>query len=445
MAYEKLYKKAGEMVEQLTTVAEIRAFLEIDDSVSGITAGDIANWNAAFGWGNHAGAGYLTSETDPVYTASSWFGTTNNAGNWNTAYGWGNHASAGYLTALPSHTHPLSDITQSGATTNQVPQWNGSAWVPVTISTSNIYTADGTLTGNRAVTLDTYTFSIKKATDTFFHVFNNGNVLLSTGTPSDGGYKLDVQGTVKITGLVSQGPTTGAKQYWYDGGAGIRHGVGINANNTQFFHSSTASFTFNLGGDLQSVGTNELLRINATAIYAKVPVDISATYITGGVTTGDKVRLYGGIGTARWGFGIQPNTFVQYMDGALPATDKYVWRTTGSGSDPSTGGTDIMKLFVQGNLQLLNTTNGILQAAGSANNYMSGTLSVGATTSNASSIVEIVSTTKGFLPPRMTATQAEAIASPAEGLLLYANNGAGSTITSKGWWGYDGAAWVKLN
>lgn len=46
-------------------------------------------------------AGYLTSytETDPVYTASSWYTTTNNSANWNTAYGWGNHASAGYLTS----------------------------------------------------------------------------------------------------------------------------------------------------------------------------------------------------------------------------------------------------------------------------------------------------------------------------------------------------------
>lgn len=35
---------------------------------------------------------YLTSETDPVYSASSWFGTTNNSSNWNTAFGWGNHA-----------------------------------------------------------------------------------------------------------------------------------------------------------------------------------------------------------------------------------------------------------------------------------------------------------------------------------------------------------------
>ena len=35
----------------------------------------------------------------------------NNSGNWNTAYGWGNHASAGYLTSLPSHNHAASAIT----------------------------------------------------------------------------------------------------------------------------------------------------------------------------------------------------------------------------------------------------------------------------------------------------------------------------------------------
>lgn len=63
----------------------------------------------------------------------------------------------------------------------------------------------------------------------------------------------------------------------------------------------------------------------------------------------------------------------------------------------------------------------------------------------ASAILEADSTTKGFLPPRMTATQAEAISSPAEGLLVYATNGTGTTITSKGWWGWSGATWEKLN
>ena len=33
---------------------------------------------------------------------------------------------------LPSHTHTLSNLTQSGASPNMVPAWDGSAWVPVT-------------------------------------------------------------------------------------------------------------------------------------------------------------------------------------------------------------------------------------------------------------------------------------------------------------------------
>jgi hypothetical protein len=62
-----------------------------------------------------------------------------------------------------------------------------------------------------------------------------------------------------------------------------------------------------------------------------------------------------------------------------------------------------------------------------------------------SAMLDINSTTKGFLPPRMTGTQAEAISSPAEGLMIFATTGNGTVITSKGWWGYDGSTWVKLN
>lgn len=39
---------------------------------------------------------------------------------------------------------PLSQITQSGATTNQIPQWNGSAWAPATISSGNLPTVTST-------------------------------------------------------------------------------------------------------------------------------------------------------------------------------------------------------------------------------------------------------------------------------------------------------------
>ena len=53
------------------------------------------------------------------------------------------------------------------------------------------------------------------------------------------------------------------------------------------------------------------------------------------------------------------------------------------------------------------------------------------------------STTAGFLPPRMTGAEVLAISNPAEGLMVYATSSA-STITSKGWWGYNGSSWVQL-
>lgn len=100
-------------------------------NVKAISATNINNWNNAFGWGNHASAGYLTSvgsvpygnitgvpnfilsgasipyatltgvpaESDPTVSAASKAITSTNVTNWNSAYGWGNHASAGYLTS----------------------------------------------------------------------------------------------------------------------------------------------------------------------------------------------------------------------------------------------------------------------------------------------------------------------------------------------------------
>jgi hypothetical protein len=118
-----------------------------------------ANWDTAYSWGDHASAGYLTTESDPLFTA--WdkstgisitesqisdlgayitdlsgfdtddlaegstnkyfpgftdlltdYGFTDNSSNWNTAYSWGNHASEGYLTG--STGVPKSSFTTAG-------------------------------------------------------------------------------------------------------------------------------------------------------------------------------------------------------------------------------------------------------------------------------------------------------------------------------------------
>ena len=79
-------------------------------------------------------SGFLTSETDPVFSASAAAGISlSNIGDWNTAYGWGNHASVGYLTTIGSiggHT----DVTISAPQANQILEYNGSAWVNTTNS-----------------------------------------------------------------------------------------------------------------------------------------------------------------------------------------------------------------------------------------------------------------------------------------------------------------------
>ena len=62
------------------------------------------------------------------------------------------------------------------------------------------------------------------------------------------------------------------------------------------------------------------------------------------------------------------------------------------------------------------------------------------TTGNASSVLDVKSVLKGFLAPRMTQAQRTAIASPADGLLVYETDG------TKGFYYYNAttAAWVLL-
>ena len=69
-------------------------------------------------------------------------------------------------------------------------------------------------------------------------------------------------------------------------------------------------------------------------------------------------------------------------------------------------------------------------------------VSIGASAAVASAILDVNSTTKGALLPRMTGSEAEAISSPATGLIIYCTNGNGSVITSVGLWNYNGTAWV---
>jgi hypothetical protein len=66
------------------------------------------------------------------------------------------------------------------------------------------------------------------------------------------------------------------------------------------------------------------------------------------------------------------------------------------------------------------------------------TFTTESTTGAASSIVDIQSTTKGLLIPRMTETQRDAISSPATGLQIFQTDG------TSGFYYWDGAAWTII-
>jgi hypothetical protein len=66
----------------------------------------------------------------------------------------------------------------------------------------------------------------------------------------------------------------------------------------------------------------------------------------------------------------------------------------------------------------------------------------GALDPNAVALIELQSTTGGFVTSRMTAAQGSALAA-IDGLIIYVTDTNG-TFTSVGFWGYENSAWVKL-
>jgi hypothetical protein len=63
---------------------------------------------------------------------------------------------------------------------------------------------------------------------------------------------------------------------------------------------------------------------------------------------------------------------------------------------------------------------------------------IGTTTPDPSAKLDVYSTNKGFLPPRMTSTQRGNITSPAPGLMVYQTDG------TSGLYYYNGSAWIYI-
>ena len=76
--------KTFSLEEQRQEINEIA--VDLDAVNTTLTNWNAANWDTAYGWGDHAQAGY-------------WVDNSTSRTNWDTAYGWGDHGTAGYLVA----------------------------------------------------------------------------------------------------------------------------------------------------------------------------------------------------------------------------------------------------------------------------------------------------------------------------------------------------------
>jgi len=317
-----------------------------------------------------------------------------------------------------SDTHtfnlPTASATNRGALSSA--DWstfNGKA-------SGNIYTANGTLTAARALTLGGFTLDFIGSSFTS-RFTSAGRLLLGTTTEST--FLLDVNGTARVSGLTQIG-----------GGGVVSQFDGTNNNGRLFVFSATS----NNGGlsfaAPEATNNDIILSVRKTGSYnmtlgtslqtwqftngAKFDFGVdNVTLINNSVfQTQANFRLFGTTEDARgitfWQPGVAKRMFLYHTN--VAEGGNLIIRGGGD-SENSTTGTQLIKFFNSG-LSVLIGSN---------------------TTMQSTSALQVDSTTKGFLPPRMTTTQRDAIASPATGLVVY-----NTTINDLSY--HNGTAWTNL-
>ena len=193
----------GYLVAGSLTNIGINTFSDVDTQTAAPTNGQALIWDSTSGkWepGNAATA----SETDPVFTASPAGSITlAKLSEWNAAYGWGDHSTAGYLTqvALPD----LTDVTISSLVNGDLIKYNSSTskWENFTpayltaesdtldsitnrgnTTSNNLTIGDLTITGNLLVQGTTTNTNVNTLSVTNNEIIINDG---TTGSPSQNG------------------------------------------------------------------------------------------------------------------------------------------------------------------------------------------------------------------------------------------------------------------
>lgn len=359
--------------------------------------------------------------------------------------------------------------------------------------TLNLTSADGTLTISGNSTSDTIDFSVNLAT---VDSFVTGGTINS---PSDGTLRLRLnngQSDVDITGfsLGLAGDTGSSTQYLGDtitiaGGTYTNTSessgtvtVDLDGSATLFTLAADSgsnqsitpgdTFTFEAGtGMVTEMGTDKVTithynagaapsNINSDNSNGTVIQDLTLDFDTFGHVTGATV------GTANLDNRYYSFTTIDVPSGNNVEADAYNDTLTFTSSDSSVvisgdSGSDTIDITVDStNIDNIYTADGTLGGArtvtqaGNSLSFAGGdfkvsgntfnvdaseeSVGVGTATPAASAVLEVASTSKGFLFPRMTEAQRTGIGSPATGLMVYQTDGA------EGVYIYKSFGWVQV-
>jgi hypothetical protein len=234
-------------------------------------------------------------------------------------------------------------------------------------------------------------------------VFSDGNIGINTGS-TNAGFRLDVNGTARVQGALTTNLTNTRIPFVGTGGV-LSESTALTFDNGNSRLSSTnisANSTYTGGFDLRTVTSGLFYLFNAGASNF-VPTSGNAQWVGFGATP--IINQTGGANGITRGLFVNP-TLTSAAD----------WRS----------------------IEWSNNTGRGLWGVGTANNALAGATHIGsASNANASAILELTSTTRGLLLPRMTSAERDLIASPVAGLVVY------NTTDNKISW-YNGTAWANI-
>lgn len=170
---------------------------------------------------------------------------------------------------------------------------------------------------------------------------------------------------------------------------------------------------------------------SATTLSGAMTLNVASDVTTGVLS--EKMRIEGdgkvGIGTTT------PSALLHVSGGDF-------WNTSGGSTIKFVGGGDIRS---NSTIYFSTETTGDIYFRPGYNNLLflanAGNVGIGTVSPSASAKVDIVSTTQGFLPPRMTTAQRNAISSPATGLSLYCTDCTATDASTGVMQTYNGTTW----